>query len=268
MHRQDSLSGPVWPSFHCDPEPLPGDELMARDRRRLAAIEANPDLGPSLYLYRWSRPTVSLGYAQRAERDLDVAALDRDGVAVVRRPTGGRAILHVDEWTYSVAAPLAADRLGGSLEDSVRRVATVVQRALASLGVESYLAAADSPQRPPAAGKAGPACFAQAIGFELTVEGRKLMGSAQRRLTRGFLQQGTILVGEGHERLADYLAGSAEARNRWRHGLVESTVSVRQLVGAAADFERFAKAMETAWAEMTSGRRRRGVPLDTPGGAA
>jgi lipoate-protein ligase A len=247
-------TGTEWSSFHRDATALEGDDLMARDRRRLTALEANPDLGPSLFLYRWRRPTVSLGYAQRGEKDLDLTALADDGIPVVRRPTGGRAILHVDEWTYSVAAPLGAARLGGNLEDSVRRVAEMVQAALGGLGVESFLAATDAPRRPPAESRAGPACFAQAIGFELTVGGKKLMGSAQRRLTRAYLQQGTILVGAGHERLADYLAGPPETRRRWRLALADSTVTVRQLIGSAADFDAFAKAMETAWAKLTSGR--------------
>jgi lipoate-protein ligase A len=230
---------------------------MQRDRRRLQELEADPDLGPSLYLYRWRRPTVTLGYAQRGERDLDLVALEAAGIPVVRRPTGGRAILHIDEWTYSVVAPLTENRLGGGLEDSYRRVAAVVQRALAELGVESYLAGTDPTHRSPGGReRAGPACFAQTLGFELTVGGRKLVGSAQRRLTRAYLQQGTILVGPGHERLADYLEGSPEARGRWREVLLSSTITVRQLIGERTVFGHFAKTLETAWLRAISSRSR------------
>jgi lipoate-protein ligase A len=242
--------------FHADTKAGSGQDLMQRDRHRLQRLEANPDLGPSLYLYRWREPTVSLGYAQRPERDLDLDSLKVAGIPVVRRPTGGRAILHVDEWTYSVTAPLAEERLGGSLAESFRRVASVVQRALGEIGVECYLAATDRPGRPDSSGSSdGPACFATALGFELTVGGRKLVGSAQRRLTRAYLQQGTILVGAGHERLAEFLRGSPEDRRRWRQELLSSTVTVREVAGEESSFEAFAKVLESAWVRVTSGTR-------------
>ncbi len=268
----------AWPAFHVDPAPLAGDLLMRRDRERLLALEARPELGPSLFLYRWREPTVSLGYAQRADAVLDLEAVRRAAIPVVSRPTGGRAILHADEWTYAAVVPVDHPTLGGGLAVSVSRLIGVVAAALAAIGVDCVPAGraaqrAQDPQRAQAGGRSQaerrasdePACFALAVGYELTVEGRKLVGSAQRRLTRALLQQGTILVGPGHERLADFLALDATARERVRERLLASTVTVRERIGAAACFEDFARALERAWSG-PSRRRPRAVSLDTPGG--
>jgi lipoate-protein ligase A len=221
---------------------------MRRDRDRLLALEADPALGPSLYLYRWREPTLTLGYSQPAEGVLDLEAARRAGVPVVRRPTGGRAILHADEWTYAAVVPLDDPALGGGLSQSVSRLVDVVARALAELGVDAAPVGRAAARRAERAGLgAEPACFALAVGYELSVAGRKLVGSAQRRLTRALLQQGTILVGPGHERLADLLAAGEAERDRARARLAASTVTVRELIGERARFEDFARALERAW---------------------
>lgn len=261
------MSAAGWPRFHCDPEALAGEFLMRRDRERLLALEADPELGPSLFLYRWREPTVTLGYAQSPERVLDLEAARRAGVPVVRRPTGGRAILHADDWTYSAVVPLGDELYGGGLAASVSRLTAVVAAALAAVGVDCVAAgrsAARAAERTPIADE--PACFALAVGHELTVGGRKLVGSAQRRLTRALLQQGTILAGPGYERLADLLVGDAPARSRARHSLLSSTVTVREITGGRARYEDFARALQRAWVGAPSRRPRRSGTLDTPGG--
>jgi lipoate-protein ligase A len=260
------LSGSSWPRFRADPAPLPGEFLMRRDRERLLALEADVTLGPSLFLYRWREPTVTLGYAQPAEGVLDLEAARRAGVPVVRRPTGGRAILHADDWTYSAVVPLDDALFGGGLAASVGRLTAVVGAALAAIGIEcapAGRAAARAAERTPIGDE--PACFALAVGHELTVGGRKLVGSAQRRLTRALLQQGTILAGPGYERLADLLLGDAAERERARRRLLSSTVTVRELTGGRARFEDFARVLERAWLGAPRRRPGRAATLDTPG---
>src|SRR5262249_61625557 len=105
------------------------------DAARLEALESDPSLGPSLYLYRWAAPTISLGYAQREERVLDRDAVRHASVPVVRRPTGGRAILHVEEWTYGVAVPLEHPRLGGGGRGAPAGAASGGPRAAPGAGV-------------------------------------------------------------------------------------------------------------------------------------
>lgn len=137
-----------------------------------------------LRIYTWERPTLSLGMHERARLDPEAAAAA--GVDVVRRPTGGRALLHHREVTYSVTAPTR----GGSLNESYHAINAILLDALARLGVAASEAErAGRPLRPD-----GAACFAEPNVGELVVQGRKLVGSAQRRDEHAFLQHGSILL--------------------------------------------------------------------------
>lgn len=244
-----ALSSPTleeWQAFHADEAPGDGLFLMERDLAHLLMLEGDPSLGPSLFLYRWAEPTISLGYAQREERVLDETAVHAAGIPVVRRPTGGRAILHVDEWTFAAAVPIDDPRLGGSLRDTLGVLAGIVRAALGSVGVrtDSVAAAAGLGLRESGAAQA---CFDRALGHEITVGGRKLAGLAQRRLSRALLTQGTILAGPGHERLGDFLAGDAGGKRAARESLASGTVTAFEVGGAAATFGCFAQALRRAW---------------------
>lgn len=235
-----------WKAFHADAAPEGGLFLMERDLASLLTLEGEPALGPSLFLYRWIEPTISLGYAQREERVLDEEAVRAAAVPVVRRPTGGRAILHVDEWTFAAAVPLDHPRLGGSLRDSLAALSAVVREALAAVGVRADTSAVAPAASAPDAGGSAQACFHRALGHEITVGGRKLAGLAQRRLSRALLTQGTILAGSGHERLADFLAGDRASKRAGRENLARGTATVRELAGVA-DFGAFTQALRRAW---------------------
>jgi lipoate-protein ligase A len=128
---------------------------------------------------------------------VDAGALKTYGWEVVRRPTGGRAILHVDELTYSIAAPLDEPRLAGSLLESYQRISLALIAALESLGLP--VQALEKPQLIAANGdpeqnleSIGPVCFEVPSNYEITVEGKKLIGSAQARRREGVLQHGSL----------------------------------------------------------------------------
>lgn len=228
-------------AFQIDATPRSGEFLMRRDAERLALQEARPRTPASLLLYRWARPTLSLGHGQILARDFDPQAIERDGVPVVRRPTGGRAILHADEWTMSLVAALDDPRFGGSLRETLARVGGLVRAALGEIGVET-----DDPRPPRPAGsdpRLSAACFASAWGFEVLRNGRKLAGSAQRRLRRSFLHQGTILVGGGHEALVNWLRRPPGEREALAATLLASTTSVRAILGREPSFEAFGAAL-------------------------
>jgi lipoate-protein ligase A len=227
---------------------------MRRDAERLALQDAVPGTPPSLFLYRWERPTLSLGHGQRLLPDFDPEALARAAVPVVRRPTGGRAILHADEWTWSAVGDLADGRLGGTLGESFERVTTLVRVALAAIG-----AVPDPPGEAPdgaaGAGALGAACFAAAWGHEIRWRGRKLAGGAQRRTRRSFLHQGTLLVAAAGPSLADFLAASAAERQRLRARLEASTVTLGEILGQPPDFAAFARALEGATRRLAAASR-------------
>lgn len=149
-------------------------------------------------IYGWTRPTLSLGMHEKARLDPAVAAAR--GVDVVRRPTGGRALLHFREVTYSVTAP-ARD---ASLRDSYAAINAILLAALRRLGV----AAREAERRGRPLAPDGAACFAEPNVGELVVGGRKLVGSAQRRDEHAYLQHGSILLADDQPLVAE-LRGSA-----------------------------------------------------------
>jgi len=158
----------------------------------------------TLRLYAWRQPTLSLGRNERARGTFDVRALRAAGVEVVRRPTGGRALLHDHEVTYSVTAPAGATSLG----EAYGAINALLLEGLQALGVP--VTAVDRrvgvPLRPE-----GAACFASPGLGELVVAGAKLVGSAQWRDADALLQHGSILLADDQPRIAALRAGTSEA---------------------------------------------------------
>jgi lipoyl(octanoyl) transferase len=143
----------------------------------------------TLRVYTWRTPTISLGRNQTARGRYDLERIHARGIAVVRRPTGGRAILHDREITYSVTAPTEG---AGDLRASYERINRLLVDALGSLGVDARIAAPAS--RAVAPGMSP--CFDEPAAGELTVNGRKLAGSAQWRADGALLQHGSILIAD------------------------------------------------------------------------
>lgn len=176
---------------------LSGPENMACD---VALMDRARAAGEAVVrVYSWRTPTLSFGRNQRTE-GYDRDTLARKGIAVVRRPTGGRAILHHREITYSVTAPAEP---GGSIAAEYAWINELLLGALRSLGVDARIA--HRMERAPAP-DANP-CFATATAGEITSEGRKLVGSAQYRNDGALLQHGSILVSDDQSALAA-LAGA------------------------------------------------------------
>lgn len=180
---------------------------MALDQA-LATACANGESPPTLRFYRWQPPTVSLGRHQPLA-EIDQAACAAHGYDIVRRSTGGRAILHTDELTYSVAAPADEVRVKGGVMDAYLRLSNALVAGLANLGLTVDKAAGNIRVGPDISA----ACFEAPSAYELTVGGRKLMGSAQSRRAKYVLQHGSLpLVGD-IARLVDVLhLPSAEAK--------------------------------------------------------
>ena len=163
--------------------PRDGAANMAVDHALAETVE--PDAG-WLRLYRWVRPTLSLGRNEPAADIYDFARARRRGIDVVRRPTGGRGVLHDAELTYAVVVPVARAR---RLRAAYAAVHAGLAVGLRSLGAEARLAAGVAPGRP----RAG-ACFDATAGGEVVAGGRKLTGSAQARIGRALLQHGSVLI--------------------------------------------------------------------------
>jgi lipoyl(octanoyl) transferase len=155
----------------------------------------------ALRFYRWSPPTISFGRNEPVEVLYDTQAASESGVAFVRRPTGGRAVLHDRELTYAITAPLT--KRGGG-RGFYREVNKGLLQGLRTLGAEVDLFEGEG--RPPGPND-GP-CFQAPVAAEVTWRGRKLIGSAQARLGKAVLQHGSLLLA-GSQGLVATLRGDA-----------------------------------------------------------
>jgi lipoate-protein ligase A len=183
---------------------------MALDEAMLLLHEAGETL-PALRVYGWDTPTLSLGYAQHAAREVDFEACEQDDVAVVRRPTGGRAVLHHLEVTYSVVLPTSLHQGADTLTEHYRLIGVALEAALHALGLPVRLERTRLRGHPRRAATS-PACFAALARYELSAGGKKIVGSAQKRLRRSLLQHGSIPLWLDRQRLFGYLRVPAERR--------------------------------------------------------
>ena len=189
--------------FLLDDSPSSGALNMACDELLLARVEGG-SAPPVLRLYSFDDPTITLGFHQKPERVIDVEATRRDSIDVVRRFTGGRALLHEGELTYSVVARIDDGPFGEHLQSTYLRLSGALADALRELGVEASVSA----------GKAGRGdrglvrpCLDSVSRHEITARGRKIVASAQRRANRSLLQHGSILLDSSSARIVDYLVG-------------------------------------------------------------
>jgi lipoate-protein ligase A len=171
-----------------------------------AALLENPSAAgaPAVRVYAWSPPCISLGIHQR-ETAIDFGRCRERGVDVVRRPTGGRAVLHADEITYAVVIPRGSGWFRVPRHELYRTISEAVRLGLESLGLPARCARRRPPPPSPADPSASLDCFSAAARWEVLVDGRKIVGSAQRIRPEGLLQHGSILTGEGFRRLGEFV---------------------------------------------------------------
>lgn len=204
---------------------------------------------PTLRIYGWRPPGVSLGYFQEADEQVDLTAIRQRGWDLVRRPTGGRAILHDDEVTYSVCVTEDGLAHGDSVLGSYRELSQGIQRGLELLGIQ-----ADLGSKPPARGeldpagsKAPPICFTQSTRADMVARGRKIVGSAQVRRDGVILQHGSVPMTLN---VADHLAvmpGTGQEDDG--AVLSQAAVGVSEVLGRPVSFEELGDALVAGFAE-------------------
>lgn len=201
-------------------------------------------------LYRWAPYCISLGANQSFE-DIDLNKAKTDGIDVVKRPTGGRAILHAEEWTYSVILPL-------NYQYSPKEVYSIISNALIR-GLDLYnpeLAKSELESTQPNFPKlleepTGVLCFASTAKNEVKFGGKKLIGSAQRKLNNVILQHGSILCGTFHQKLADYLNTDNKSKEMLRFELKSRTTEIETILNSKVDYDKLksclVKGFEQEW---------------------
>jgi lipoate-protein ligase A len=229
---------------YIEPRVASGDEQMATDftLTMLAAGE-----NPVLRFYGWEPPCISLGYNQSAD-EIDMDVCREAGVDVVRRPTGGRAVYHDREITYSVIIPRNNPLFTDSTSELYLNLSRGLVAGLKGLGIEAELEKRQIDLSSHYRKLDSVSCFSAAARYEVVVDGKKMVGSAQRRLERGVLQHGSILLGESQWRFPDFIKGmDAGKRSTLGRFLAKETVSISGVLGRNVAFLEAAKALKAGF---------------------
>jgi lipoyl(octanoyl) transferase len=218
-----------------------GAEHMTRDEELARELLANPLLPNVFRLYSWQPQAVSIGYQQSMDA-IDLEACESHGADVVRRPTGGRAVLHANELTYAVIM-----RCDGGIYRTHNMIVDALLRSFETLGAALDLTSRSSDTNFRSTYATGTltnaACFASTARHEATHNGRKVIGSAQRRFGDVVLQHGSILLTNDHLLLPTLLRLSDEDRSRMQALLERETASLSQVCGRPISIEESAAAL-------------------------
>ena len=225
---------PLFSSVYCvDTGACPGQFNMDFDVRLMRAFADGAfqrafGEGSCLWrFYAWSPPAVSLGRNQNPQ-EIDRDRCRTDGVDVVARPTGGRAVFHADELTYSFFATT-------SLQNEViyQMVHETIARALSKVGVEAEFCRSQPDFRARYASAESIPCFTASARYELQIDGRKIVGSAQRRNGNVLLQHGSLPLSDRHRQISRYIAsGSRELLDLIDADMARKTASLDEFTGA------------------------------------
>jgi lipoate-protein ligase A len=158
---------------------------------------------PTLRFYQWDRPSLSIGYFQKAS-DANLDYCDKKGYPLVRRLTGGRAILHDEELTYSISSFAGSVFFKERLIETYTVISNALLGGLKLNGIDARI----SFQKKRGAHHKNASCFRSMSYGEITVNGKKIIGSAQKRYTDGFLQHGSLLLGFNADELCNTLRGA------------------------------------------------------------
>jgi lipoate-protein ligase A len=214
-----------------------GATNMARDEAISRAVSEGKQ-PPTLRLYGWAPPAISLGQSQRIA-SVDEDKCRADGVGIVRRATGGLAILHTDELTYSMSLPIDHPIAEGDVMTSYRRIAAAIVRTLQMLGVPDVYA-----NRVAKEDKAkGPVCFEAPSDYEVVGAGKKLVGSAQWRRVDGVLQHGSLPLHGDIAHICDYLIDAPEPERVREHA-----ATLKDVLGRDVAWDEAAEAWQHAFA--------------------
>ena len=203
--------------------PIAGSLNMAIDDYLFQSLSSDPQT--FLRFYRWERPTVSLGYSQDIRRVVDVNYCRKQGIDIVRRMTGGKLVLHHKEVTYSLCSS-DEDTFTSILADSYKLVSQALMRGLEKMGLKPCLA--DAPPNSYVRGNLP--CFSYPARNEIEVEGKKIVGSAQKRAGSKFIQHGSIPL-EEDEGLLGPVSFLKRDENK------ERVISLSQALGRKVSFD-------------------------------
>ncbi|MCZ8534829.1 lipoate--protein ligase family protein [Psychrobacillus psychrodurans] len=232
-------SGPCSPSYN-----------MAMDEA-LLDWHSEGLIPPVIRFYEWNPATLSIGYFQTVEKEIDMEAVKRLGLGFVRRPTGGRGVLHEHELTYSVIVTESYPSMPATVTEAYRVISEGLLLGFQNLGLNAYFSIPNTDEQKENLKKPKSAvCFDAPSWYELVVEGKKVAGSAQTRQKGVILQHGAILLDLDEDKLIEtFKFTSDEVRNRVRKGLSQKAVSINKIISKPITIEECKVAFKKGFAD-------------------
>jgi lipoate-protein ligase A len=208
---------------------------------------------PTVRLYGWQTPTLSIGKNQNIDKEINLNRCRDLGIPVIRRPTGGKAILHGNEITYAIAAPAKHSKFMGGIGDSLKTIGRALIYGLEELNISGSTLNEGDYSSPPE-NKNSPACFASLNKFEILVDGKKLAGSAQKRTRKAFLQHGSILIDLDAELFISLLnVDDKNSSTEQIDKLNRSVVTLNQIREEKIEFDEVVKALQKGFQKALPG---------------
>lgn len=201
---------------------------------------------PTIRFYGWDPATLSIGYFQKVEKEINIQAVQMYGLGFVRRPTGGRGVLHEHEVTYSVIVSEDHPKMPKGVTESYRIISEGVLEGFKQLGLDAYFAVPKTKaEQENLKNPRSAVCFDAPSWYELVVEGRKVAGSAQTRQKNVILQHGSIILDIDKVKLFElFKFPSAKVRDRLLNGFNQKAVAINELTDEAITIAEAEKAFK------------------------
>lgn len=203
---------------------------MAFDEALLNFVSRG-EIDPVIRFYTWNPPTLSIGYFQRLEKEIDIAKVEEKGYGLVRRQTGGRGVLHDKELTYSVIVPESHPAMPKTVTEAYRIISTGLLEGFKLLGFDAYFSVPRSKEeREKLKQPRSSVCFDAPSWYELVVEGKKIAGSAQTRQKGVILQHGSILQDVDIDDLFDmFIFKNTRLKDKMKEAFVDKAIAINDL---------------------------------------
>lgn len=218
-----------------------------------ALLEWNSEgkMPPVIRFYGWNPATLSIGYFQKAEKEIDMDAVERHGLGFVRRPTGGRGVLHEHELTYSVIVTEEHPEMPKTVTEAYRVISEGVLKGFHHLGMEAYFSVPRSEEEKASLkNPRSSVCFDAPSWYELVVEGRKVAGSAQTRQKGVILQHGAILLDLDEDKLFSLFKYSNDrVKERMQRAFKNKAVAINNLTAEKVSYDQAKAAFKKGFEE-------------------
>lgn len=218
---------------------------MAMDEALLNFVSRG-EIDPVIRFYTWNPATLSIGYFQRLQKEIDIEKVNEKGFGLVRRQTGGRGVLHDKELTYSVIVPESHPNMPSTITEAYRVISQGLLEGFKNLGFETYFAVPRSKEeREKLKQPRSSVCFDAPSWYELVVEGRKIAGSAQTRQKGVILQHGSILQDIDIDELFDmFIFKNDRLKAKIKEAFVEKAVAINDISDTHITLSEMEKAFE------------------------